>query len=86
MTATIIPPEPTITLPINTVCLLKTAVTQVNAGGLQTEASILFDEGAQRSFVSDKLAKELKISPQLTENVSISAFRDHQYRTFATHT
>ena len=76
MTTTIVPPEPAIKLPVNTVCLLKTAVTRVNAGGLHAEANILFDEDAQRSFISDKLANELKISPQLTENVKISAFGD----------
>ena len=74
VTAAIIPPEPVIESPTNNVCLLKTAVTQVNAGELQAEANILLDEGAQRSFISDKLAHQLKITPQLTENVSISAF------------
>ena len=53
-------------------CLLKTAVTRVNTGGLHAEANILFDKGAQRSFISDKLPNELKISPQLTENVNIT--------------
>ena len=37
--AAIIPPQPKITLPVNTGCLLKTAVTQVNKGGLQTEVT-----------------------------------------------
>ena len=45
-------------------------------GGLHVEANILFDEGAQRSFITKKLANTLRISPHTTENVSISAFGD----------
>ncbi|XP_065892768.1 uncharacterized protein [Dysidea avara] len=55
-------------------CLLKTAVAQVNVGGIHAEANILFDEGAQRSFMTKKLAKALNISPHDTEHVNILAF------------
>ena len=54
--------------------LLKTAITQVSVDGIQAEANILFDEGSQRSFMSEKLAKTLRISPRATESVNISAF------------
>ena len=76
MTAAIVPPEPTIESSINNVCLLKTEVTQVNGSGLHAEANVLLDKGAQRSFISKRLANELKISSQHTENVNISAFGD----------
>ena len=55
-------------------CLLKTAVAIVTAGDKQTRANILFDDGAQRSFVSQKLADLLNLNPQTRENISISSF------------
>ncbi|XP_065902524.1 uncharacterized protein [Dysidea avara] len=74
VTAAIIPPGST-TKPVNSsVCLLKTAVASVCANGRRTDANILFDEGAQRSFMSNKLAKKLRISPYSCENINISAF------------
>jgi len=74
VTATITPPEPVIEVHAKPSCLLKTAVSQVNVDGVQAEANILFDEGTQWSFISEKLAKTLKISPHFTESVNISAF------------
>ena len=75
VTAAIIPPKPVTKLPANPTCLLKTAVAQVNVDGVQAEANILFDEGAQRSFMSKKLAKTMRISPHtIHESVNISAF------------
>ena len=55
-------------------CLLKTAVAIVTAGDKQTRANILFDNGAQRSFVSQKLADLLNLNPQTRENITISTF------------
>ena len=55
-------------------CLLKTAVAIVTAGDKQTRANILFDDGAQRSFVSQKLADLLNLNPQTRENITISSF------------
>ena len=47
------------------VCLLKVTVSPVYVNGRHTDANILFDEGgAQRSFVPNKSAQELDISPQ----------------------
>ena len=74
VTAAIIPPECTTKSPTSSICLLKTAVAPVCVNGRRTEANILFDEGAQRSFMSSKLAQKLRISPQHSENINISAF------------
>jgi len=74
VTAAIIPPDST-TKPANSpVCLLNTAVAPVCANGRRADANILFDEGAQRSFMSSKLAQNLRISisPQDSENINIS--------------
>ena len=72
----IVPPEPVAKPTNSSICLLKTAVTQINAGGVHVEANILFDEGVQRSFITEQLANTLRISPHTTKNGSISAFGD----------
>ena len=56
------------------VCFLKTALASVRAGSHQTNANILLDEGAQRSFISQALVNQLKLSTQGKECVAISAF------------
>ena len=56
------------------VCFLKTAVATVRAGSHQIAANILLDEGAQRSFISETLATQLKLTTQRKECVAISAF------------
>ena len=38
------------------------------------DANILFDEGAQRSFISQDLAQQLELKPLGTEVISISRF------------
>ena len=55
-------------------CLLKTAVAIVRSGDHQYHAHILFDEGAQRSFITKQLAKSLSIVPSKSQVVNISAF------------
>ena len=75
VTTAVLPPEPAKPTK-NSICLLKTAVAQITAAGIHIEANILFDEGAQRSFITEKLANTLRISPHTSENVSISAFGD----------
>ena len=55
-------------------CLLKTAIATVTAGNIKTSANILFDEGAQRSFITAQLAAELQISPTTSEQVALSSF------------
>ena len=62
------------TLQPTKVCFLKTAVATVRAGNHQTQANILLDEGAQQSFISESLAKQLKLTAQGKECVAISAF------------
>jgi len=57
-----------------TTCLLKTAIASVTAGDRHTRANILFDDGAQRSFVTQKLATLLKLDPKNKENICISSF------------
>ena len=76
VTAAFVPPEPVAKPTASSICLLKTAVAQVNERGVHVEANILFDEGAQRSFITEQLVNTLRISPHTTENVSISAFGD----------
>ena len=43
-----------------------------------TDAHILFDESAQRSFVTEKLAKESNITKTQRESVMMSAFGDNR--------
>ncbi|XP_048577424.1 uncharacterized protein LOC116610191 [Nematostella vectensis] len=54
--------------------LLKTAVSHVRVGNTSREVNILLDEGAQRSFITKKLADELGAKPISRENISMSAF------------
>ena len=56
--------------------LLKTAIAPVSFRGLTTDANILFDEGAQRSFISRKLANKLELIPTGTETIGLSGFGD----------
>ena len=58
----------------NTICLLKTAIASVVSVNLQVEANILFDEGSQRSFITEKLAGMLGVVPQRSENINLSSF------------
>ena len=56
------------------VCLLKTAIANVSAGQTTVEGHILFDEGAQRSFITQEIVNQLQLSPTHHENVSVSSF------------
>ena len=58
----------------STTCLLKTAIATVVGTSLQTEANVLFDEGSQRSFLTEKLANDLELTPYRFENISLSSF------------
>ncbi|CAC5362612.1 unnamed protein product [Mytilus coruscus] len=46
---------------------------------LRMDAHILFDEGDQRSFITDGLAEQLELRPQETEVISISGFEGVNY-------
>ena len=58
----------------NNVCLLKTAVARVTSRHKCVEANILLDEGSQRSFVTEKLARTLDLQPYTKELITISPF------------
>ena len=58
------------------VCLLKTAIANVSTGKTTVEGHILFDEGAQRSFITQELTNQLKLQPFKYENVSVSSFSE----------
>ena len=54
----------------NNVCLLKTAVANVYANDTGIEATILLDEGSQRSFLTEGLARNLRVQPHHTLKTS----------------
>ena len=64
----------TIPSPQNSVCLLKTAVATVTNGNNLTKANLLFDEGSQRSFITQDLAKTLALQPFCKEDLTVSSF------------
>ena len=74
VTGMLTPASPCTTPQTVTTCLLKTAVAPIIAGNNKTKASILFDEGAQRSFISIDMVKELGISPTSTTDISLASF------------
>ena len=57
----------------NSVCLLKTTVTEVKSDKTSAIANVLFDEAAQRSFISQHLADKLHLIPS-QENVTLAPF------------
>ena len=58
----------------DSVCLLKTAVTEVKSDKTSAIANVLFDEGAQRSFISQQLADVLQLTPSRQENITLAPF------------
>ena len=54
--------------------LLKTAISPVKHRGRTVSAHILFDEGSQRSFITDDLARQLDLTSEIEETISLSAF------------
>ncbi|XP_071153540.1 uncharacterized protein [Mytilus edulis] len=65
--------------------LLKTAINPVSAEHEILDAKILFDEGAQRSFITEELAEKLKLKPTGTESVNLSGFGDNANSTKIRH-
>ena len=55
------------------VCLLKTAVANVYANDTGIVAIILLDEGSQRSFLTESLAKSLRVQTYHTEEICLAA-------------
>jgi len=58
----------------NSICLLKTAIADISAGVTTVEGHILFDEGAQRSFIAQELANSLQLQPPRHELILVSTF------------
>jgi len=56
------------------VCLLKMAILEVSSYTTIAERLILFNEGAQRSFITLELADELYLQPTSHETISVSSF------------
>jgi len=56
------------------ICLLKTAIADISAGLTTVEGHILFDEGAQRSFITQELADTLELQPIRQEVIAVSTF------------
>ena len=54
--------------------LLKTAIATVCTDYLCCKANILFDKGAQRSFITHTLANQLGLETSVREDVHLSAF------------
>ncbi len=78
--ATLTPATPTSRSILNnqetgtTACLLKTAISTVPLANQRTVANILFDEGAQCSFITIELADKLNACPQQTGDIQIPTF------------
>jgi len=64
----------TLTPPSNSACLLKTAIADVSANSTTVDGHILFDEGTQRSFITQELADTLQIQPVRYELITMSSF------------
>lgn len=65
----------------NSAVLLKTATATVSSGHVSTDANILFDEGAQRSFITRALADELDLPSTGRETINLSSFGTHSDKT-----
>ena len=55
------------------VCL-KTAIATISSSDISLEGNILFDEGAQRSFISQEMATKLNLQPNSKESISLASF------------
>ncbi|XP_060557728.1 uncharacterized protein LOC132718116 [Ruditapes philippinarum] len=60
--------------------LLKTVVAQICSNIVSLETNILFDEGAQRSFITEELAEKLEIEQTGSEVVHLASFGDTSQR------
>ena len=58
----------------SSICLLKTAIADVSGDSTTVEGHILFDEGAQRSFITQELANILQLTPVRHELITVSSF------------
>ena len=61
--------------------LLQTATTQVfraNNSNMRTNARIMFDNGSQRSYVTNSLVRQLSFDSRCSEAMIIQTFGSHQ--------
>ena len=56
--------------------LLKTAVSTICDDGRYADANILMDEGAQKSFITQKMADQLKLQRDGSDVIYLSSFGD----------
>jgi len=54
--------------------LFKTAITEVSSYTTTAEVHILFNEGAQHSFITQQLADKLHLLPTSHKTISVSSF------------
>jgi len=56
--------------------VLKTAVSTICADGRYADANILMDEGGQKSFITQKMADQLKLQRDGSDVINLSSFGD----------
>ena len=68
--------------PTSNPVLLKTAVGKVQCNGKITNVNILLDEGSQRSFITEEIAKKLTLNRDTCrkETIQLAAFGDKKAR------
>ena len=60
---------------MNHFTFLKTAIAPVRSIHSQSVAKIFLDEGAQRTLITSRLAKQLNIRPIFREKLKLSGFQ-----------
>lgn len=60
--------------PSNSFVFFETARAMVQSQGVKTKGNVLIDKGAQRLFITFKLAKLLNLRPILRENLILAGF------------
>ena len=56
----------------NTITLLKTAIAPISSEGLRIQGNILFDDGSQRSFITEEVAIKLNLKPTNSEHIAVA--------------
>ena len=76
------PPDQTLTTMTSTslsasyvrVCLLITAIADISASPITVDSDLHFDEGAQHSFITQKVADKMQLQPAEYKNTSVLSF------------
>ena len=58
----------------NTISPPKTAIVLISAEGLRIQGNILFDDGSQRSFITEEVATKLNLKPNNSEHIAVAPF------------